>query len=97
MCTALPSPLFLQDIFRKYPNQYESLIPVLTESLDTLDEPEAKGTPGPTETRPFGKTRRPHDADLPTVLADPGLQHRSSGSSASTPTASTMRTSSWSS
>jgi AP-1 complex subunit beta-1 len=34
----------IKDIFRKYPNQYESLIPVLTESLENLDEPEAKAS-----------------------------------------------------
>ena len=33
----------LQDIFRKYPNPYESIIVRLCENLDTLDEPEAKG------------------------------------------------------
>jgi hypothetical protein len=32
----------IKDIFRRYPNQYESIITVLCESLDTLDEPEAK-------------------------------------------------------
>jgi hypothetical protein len=32
----------LQDIFRKYPNRYESIIGRLCENLDTLDEPEAK-------------------------------------------------------
>lgn len=31
-----------QDIFRKYPNQYESIIGTLCENLDNLDEPEAK-------------------------------------------------------
>jgi hypothetical protein len=31
-----------QDIFRKYPNRYESIIGLLCENLDTLDEPEAK-------------------------------------------------------
>lgn len=31
-----------QDIFRKYPNRYESIISALCENLDTLDEPEAK-------------------------------------------------------
>lgn len=34
--------LCLQDIFRKYPNRYESIISALCENLDTLDEPEAK-------------------------------------------------------
>jgi hypothetical protein len=33
---------FVQDIFRKYPNKYESIIATLCENLDTLDEPEAR-------------------------------------------------------
>ena len=33
-----------QDIFRKYPNKYESIIGTLCESLDRLDEPEAKAS-----------------------------------------------------
>jgi len=36
-------PPHRQDIFRRFPNTYESLIPVLTESLESLDEPNAKG------------------------------------------------------
>lgn len=36
-----PSP---QDIFRRYPDQYESIIATLCENLDTLDEPEAKAS-----------------------------------------------------
>eukprot|EP00045_Choanoeca_perplexa_P013193 m.147784 g.147784 ORF g.147784 m.147784 type:complete len:875 (+) comp16273_c0_seq1:55-2679(+) len=32
----------IKDIFRKYPNQYESIIATLCENLDTLDEPGAK-------------------------------------------------------
>ena len=32
----------IKNIFRKYPNQYESIISVLCEHLDSLDEPEAK-------------------------------------------------------
>lgn len=32
----------LQDIFRRYPNQYESIIATLCDNLDSLDEPEAK-------------------------------------------------------
>lgn len=31
-----------QDIFRRYPNKYESIISTLCENLDSLDEPEAK-------------------------------------------------------
>ncbi|RUS21377.1 hypothetical protein BC937DRAFT_92866 [Endogone sp. FLAS-F59071] len=32
----------IKDIFRKYPNQYETIIGTLCENLDNLDEPEAK-------------------------------------------------------
>eukprot|EP00037_Helgoeca_nana_P017840 m.169740 g.169740 ORF g.169740 m.169740 type:complete len:885 (+) comp24173_c0_seq1:4038-6692(+) len=32
----------IKDIFRKYPNKYESIIGTLCENLDTLDEPDAK-------------------------------------------------------
>lgn len=32
----------IKNIFRKYPNQYESIIGTLCEHLDSLDEPEAK-------------------------------------------------------
>lgn len=32
----------IKDIFRRYPNKYESIIPRLCESLDDLTEPEAK-------------------------------------------------------
>eukprot|EP00922_Rhytidocystis_sp_ex-Travisia-forbesii_P021284 GHVS01031196.1.p1 GENE.GHVS01031196.1~~GHVS01031196.1.p1 ORF type:complete len:911 (+),score=148.84 GHVS01031196.1:143-2875(+) len=34
----------IKDIFRKYPNRYESIISALCENLDTLDEPEAKAS-----------------------------------------------------
>lgn len=34
----------LQDIFRKYPSQYEGIIPTLCANLDELDEPEAKAS-----------------------------------------------------
>ena len=34
----------IKDIFRRYPNRYESIIAPLCESLDTLDEPEAKAS-----------------------------------------------------
>ena len=34
----------IRDIFRKYPNQYESVIGILCENLDELDEPEAKAS-----------------------------------------------------
>jgi len=32
----------IRDIFRKYPNRYETVIATLCENLDSLDEPEAK-------------------------------------------------------
>lgn len=32
----------IRDIFRKYPNKYESVIATLCENLDSLDEPDAK-------------------------------------------------------
>lgn len=34
--------IVIKDIFRKYPNKYESIIEVLCANLDGLDEPEAK-------------------------------------------------------
>eukprot|EP00455_Lapot_gusevi_P029271 TRINITY_DN3134_c0_g1_i9.p1 TRINITY_DN3134_c0_g1~~TRINITY_DN3134_c0_g1_i9.p1 ORF type:complete len:907 (+),score=438.83 TRINITY_DN3134_c0_g1_i9:97-2817(+) len=34
----------IKDIFRKYPNRYESIIADLCENLDNLDEPEAKAS-----------------------------------------------------
>lgn len=34
--------MVIRNIFRKYPNQYESIISILCENLDSLDEPEAK-------------------------------------------------------
>merc|ERR1719499_1642592 len=34
----------IKDIFRKYPNKYESIIGTLCENLDTLDEPEARAS-----------------------------------------------------
>jgi AP-1 complex subunit beta-1 len=36
--------IVIKDIFRKYPNRYESIIATLCENLDTLDEPEAKAS-----------------------------------------------------
>ena len=36
--------IVIKDIFRKYPNKYESIIGTLCENLDTLDEPEAKAS-----------------------------------------------------
>jgi AP-2 complex subunit beta-1 len=32
----------IRDVFRRYPDRYEKIIPTLCESLDLLDEPEAK-------------------------------------------------------
>lgn len=34
----------IKDIFRRYPNQYEGVIGTLCDSLETLDEPEAKAS-----------------------------------------------------
>ncbi len=34
----------LKDIFRRYPNKYESIIGALCENLDELNEPEAKAS-----------------------------------------------------
>ena len=36
--------IVIKDIFRKYPNRYESIIATLCESLEELDEPEAKAS-----------------------------------------------------
>lgn len=36
--------IVIKDIFRKYPNKYESIISTLCENLGTLDEPEAKAS-----------------------------------------------------
>lgn len=36
--------IVIKDIFRKYPNKYETTILTLCENLDTLDEPEAKAS-----------------------------------------------------
>eukprot|EP00516_Mucochytrium_quahogii_P005983 CAMPEP_0203751480 /NCGR_PEP_ID=MMETSP0098-20131031/5539_1 /ASSEMBLY_ACC=CAM_ASM_000208 /TAXON_ID=96639 /ORGANISM=" , Strain NY0313808BC1" /LENGTH=902 /DNA_ID=CAMNT_0050641213 /DNA_START=113 /DNA_END=2817 /DNA_ORIENTATION=+ len=36
--------IVIKDIFRKYPNRYESIIATLCDNLDTLDEPEAKAS-----------------------------------------------------
>ncbi|CAA7394837.1 unnamed protein product [Spirodela intermedia] len=36
--------IVIKDIFRRYPNTYESIIATLCESLDNLDEPEAKAS-----------------------------------------------------
>jgi len=38
------SIIVIKDIFRRYPNKYESIIATLCENLDTLDEPEAKAS-----------------------------------------------------
>jgi len=36
--------IVIKDIFRRYPNKYEGIIANLCDSLDTLDEPEAKAS-----------------------------------------------------
>ncbi|CAG8640648.1 27_t:CDS:10 [Funneliformis mosseae] len=36
--------IVIKDIFRKYPNKYEGIIPALCQNLDALDEPEAKAS-----------------------------------------------------
>ncbi|KAF9398827.1 beta-adaptin [Mortierella sp. AD011] len=36
--------IVIKDIFRKYPNRYEAIIPTLCQNLDSLDEPEAKAS-----------------------------------------------------
>lgn len=36
--------LLWQDIFRRYPNQYETIIAQLCDNLESLDEPEAKAS-----------------------------------------------------
>ncbi|KAG0066043.1 beta-adaptin [Linnemannia elongata] len=36
--------IVIKDIFRKYPQRYEAIIPTLCQNLDSLDEPEAKGS-----------------------------------------------------
>eukprot|EP00803_Ostreobium_quekettii_P007257 evm.model.scf_2274.1 EVM.evm.TU.scf_2274.1 scf_2274:1069-15715(+) len=36
--------IVIKDIFRRYPNKYESIIATLCENLDSLDEPEAKAS-----------------------------------------------------
>ncbi|KAJ3216080.1 hypothetical protein HDU67_009960 [Dinochytrium kinnereticum] len=38
------SIVVIKDIFRKYPNRYEGIIPALCENLESLDEPEAKSS-----------------------------------------------------
>lgn len=38
------SVIVIKDIFRRYPNRYESIIATLCDNLDTLDEPTAKAS-----------------------------------------------------
>eukprot|EP01034_Spumella_vulgaris_P022255 gene22255-28368_t len=40
----LEAVVVIKDIFRKYPNKYESIIATLCENLEDLDEPEAKAS-----------------------------------------------------
>lgn len=34
--------IVIKDVFRRYPGNYEGIIPTLCENLDSLDEPESK-------------------------------------------------------
>ncbi|KAH3883527.1 hypothetical protein DPMN_007486 [Dreissena polymorpha] len=43
-CAIKEAIVVIKDIFRKYPNKYESIIATLCENLDTLDEPEARAS-----------------------------------------------------
>ena len=36
--------IVIKDIFRRYPGQYEAILPKLCENIDALDEPEAKAS-----------------------------------------------------
>ncbi|KAK9763488.1 beta-adaptin [Basidiobolus ranarum] len=36
--------IVMRDVFRKYPHQYEGVIPTLCENLEAIDEPEAKAS-----------------------------------------------------
>ena len=36
--------IVIKDIFRRYPNRYESIITSLCDNLESLDEPEAKAS-----------------------------------------------------
>lgn len=36
--------IVIKDIFRKYPNRYESVVAALCNNLESLDEPEAKAS-----------------------------------------------------
>ncbi|KAI8815848.1 adaptin N terminal region-domain-containing protein [Fimicolochytrium jonesii] len=38
------SIVVIKDIFRKYPNRYEGIIPTLCENIESVDEPEAKAS-----------------------------------------------------
>ena len=38
------SVIVIKDIFRRYPNRYETIIATLCDNLDTLDEPLAKAS-----------------------------------------------------
>ena len=38
------SVIVIKDVFRRYPNRYESIIATLCDNLDTLDEPQAKAS-----------------------------------------------------
>lgn len=34
--------IVIKDVFRRYPGKYEGILPVLSQNIDILDEPEAK-------------------------------------------------------
>lgn len=40
--TAQEAIIVIKDIFRKYPNRYESILATMCESLEKLDDPQAK-------------------------------------------------------
>ncbi|KAL5682489.1 hypothetical protein ACJX0J_008874, partial [Zea mays] len=56
--------IVIKDIFRRYPNTYESIIATLCESLDTLDEPEAKPPPPCPRMHPVPVVPLPPPTDL---------------------------------
>lgn len=50
----------IKDIFRRYPNQYESVISTLCDNLESLDEPEAKVRSDAFFFLPLGLLSLPH-------------------------------------
>jgi hypothetical protein len=55
--------IVIKDIFRKYPNRYESIIATLCENLDTLDEPDAKVEEGHGRKGGEGREQRAQNHD----------------------------------